>query len=125
MFNSIANGKYMKESIIVEKSFDFALSIIELYKQLTEAHEYVLSKQLLRSGTSIGANVQESQAGISKKDFINKMSIASKEARETRYWLMLLDKSQYVKLDYSQHLTDVTELIRMLTAIVKKAQKNI
>lgn len=125
MFNSIANGKYMKESIIVEKSFDFALSIIELYKQLTEAHEYVLSKQLLRSGTSIGANVQESQAGISKKDFINKMSIASKEARETRYWLMLLDKSQYVKLDYSQHLTDVTELIRMLTAIVTTAQKNI
>ncbi|MEQ8364037.1 MAG: four helix bundle protein [Cyclobacteriaceae bacterium] len=114
----------MKESIIVGKSFDFALTIIDLYRELVNKHEYVISKQILRSGTSIGANVEESQAGISKKDFTNKLSIASKEARETRYWLRLLDKSQYIKRDYTKYLEDVTELIKMLTAIVKTAQKN-
>lgn len=74
-----------KDNIILDKSFDFALRIIELYKQMTAQHEYVLSKQLLRSATSIGANVEEATAAISKKDFAAKMSIASKEARETRY----------------------------------------
>jgi four helix bundle protein len=69
--------------------------------------------------------VEESQAGISKRDFVNKLSISSKEARETRYWLRLLDKSQYISKDYSKYLADVTELIKMLTAIVKTAQRNI
>ena len=114
----------MKESIVLQKSFDFALTIIDLYRKLADKHEYVLSKQILRSGTSIGANVEESQAGISKRDFINKMSIASKEARETRYWLRLLDKSQFITYDYSKYLSDVNELIKMLTAIVKTSQKN-
>lgn len=114
----------MKDSIIVGKSFDFALTIIDLYRELVSKNEYVISKQVLRSGTSIGANVEESQAGISKKEFIHKLSIASKEARETRYWLRLLDKSQYIKRDYTRYLTDVTELIKMLTAIVKTSQKN-
>ena len=82
-----------KDNIILDKSFDFALHIIELYKQMTAQHEYVLSKQLLRSATSIGANVEEATAAISKKDFAAKMSIASKEARETRYWLRLIDKT--------------------------------
>jgi len=115
----------MKESIVAQKSFDFAISIIHLYKQLLKSNEYVLSKQLLRSATSIGANVNEALAGSSKKDFANKMSIASKEARETQYWLLLLDKSQLIKIDYSTYLEDSKELIRMLTAIVKTTQKNI
>ena len=91
-----------KENVIVTKSFDFALVIIELYKQMIEQKEFVLSKQLLRSGTSIGANIQEATAAISKKDFIAKMSIASKEARETKYWSQLLDRSKLVDLDFSK-----------------------
>jgi four helix bundle protein len=77
----------MSENRIIDLSFDFALDIIRLYSLLVESKEYVLSKQLLKSGTSIGANVEEANAGQSKRDFIMKMAIASKEARETRYWL--------------------------------------
>ena len=78
----------LNENLIMNKSYNFALMIIELYKYLSqEKREYVLSKQLLRCGTSIGANVQEAQAAISKKDFMAKMSISAKEALETRYWL--------------------------------------
>ncbi|UFH36977.1 four helix bundle protein [Flavobacterium acetivorans] len=113
-----------KENIIVTKSFDFALHIIELYKQLLKQKEYVVSKQLLRSGTSIGANVQEATAAISKKDFTAKMSISSKEARETKYWLQLLDRSKLVDLDYSKLIDDVDQLINILTAIVKSSQNN-
>jgi four helix bundle protein len=112
------------ENVILDKSFNFALSIIELYKILVEQREYVLSKQLLRSATSIGANVEEASAATTKKDFAYKMTISSKEARETRYWLKLLDKSQIVELNYSKYISDVTELIKILTAIVKTAQKN-
>jgi four helix bundle protein len=75
----------MSDSIIQGKSFQFALNIINLYKKLIAENEYIISRQLLKSGTSIGANVEEAQAGQSKKDFIAKMAIASKEARETRY----------------------------------------
>lgn len=114
-----------KENIILDKSFDFALGIIGLYKQLISEREFVLSKQLLRSATSIGANVEEATAAISKKDFTSKMSIASKEARETRYWLRLLDKSKLVNLDYTSHLNEVEQLINILTAIVKTSQGNI
>ncbi len=89
------------ENIILSKSFDFALKIIELYKQMTEQKEFILSKQLLRSGTSIGANVEEATAAYSKKDFAAKMSIASKEARETRYWLKLIKNSNLVLLSRS------------------------
>jgi len=80
---------------IDERTFEFALLIIELYRYLIVNNEYVMSRQVLRSGTSIGANVQEAQAAQSKKDFISKMTIASKEVRETDYWLRLLDKSGY------------------------------
>ncbi len=111
----------MKENVIVEKSFEFALSIIGLCKELRQHHEYVLADQLLRSGTSIGANVEEATAAQSKKDFVSKMSIASKEARESRYWLRLLDKSQTVKMDYSGYISDATEIVGILTAIVKTA----
>jgi len=115
----------MKENVILDKSIHFSLSVIQLYKKLIAANEFVMSKQLLRSATSIGANIHEAQAGVSKRDFANKMAIASKEAREAKYWLVLLDKSQYIKIDYSKYLNDVTELIKMLTAIVKTAQSGI
>ena len=114
-----------KESIIKEKSFEFALKIITLYKLLIENKEYIISKQLLRSGTSIGANVEEASAGISKRDFIAKMSISSKEARETHYWLRLLEKSNYINIDFKSYLKDCEEIINILTAIVKTGQKNI
>ncbi|MCP2729927.1 four helix bundle protein [Limnofasciculus baicalensis] len=109
----------MAESIIQKKSFEFALEIIELYRQLQDNREYVLSRQLLRSGTSIGANVEEASAGQSRKDFLSKMSIASKEARETQYWLRLLQRSKLVDIDVTNQLSHVNELIRILTSIVK------
>ena len=114
----------MRESIIEKKSFEFALKIIELYKKLLEQNEYVLSKQLLRSGTSIGANVTEATAAQSKKDFITKMSIASKEARETKYWLTLLSKSKLVNVNFNDYLLEIDELIKILTSIVKTSQES-
>lgn len=94
------------KSIVAEKSFDFALTIIDLYMQMKSDQEYVLSRQLVRSGTSIGANVEEALAGYSEKDFGAKMSISSKEARETHYWLRLIDKSPHFKFDVKNHLED-------------------
>ena len=114
----------MNKNIIKEKSFKFALKIIELYKILQSQKEFILSKQLLKSATSIGANVNESISAQSKRDFISKMSIANKEARETKYWLLLLNESQFIKKDYSIYLNDIEELIRILTAIVKSSQLN-
>ena len=107
------------EKKILELSFDFAISVIHLYKKLVERKEFILSKQLLRSGTSIGANVEEAIATQSRKDFVSKMSIASKEARETRYWLRLLSKSKIVDLDYQPYLENVEHVINILTKIVK------
>lgn len=112
----------LKENIILNKSFQFALQIIETYKILNKSNEYILSKQLLRSGTSIGANVREASAAQTKKDFIAKMSIASKEARETKYWLDLLQESKIVNNDYSSLLNQNEELIKILTKIVKTSQ---
>lgn len=109
----------MKESVVRTKSFEFALQVIALYKELQEKREFVLSKQLLRSGTSVGANIEEASAAQSRKDFISKMSIAAKEARETHYWLKLLDASRLADAGYSKPLQKVEELIRLLTAIVK------
>src|SRR6056297_530779 len=106
------------------KSFDFALSIIKLYKRLQAQNEYVLSKQLLRSGTSIGANINEASAAFSKKDFLYKMSIASKEARESLYWLELLKESDLVELKLEKELEDCVELIKLLTAIVKSTKNS-
>ena len=115
----------VKQNIILEKSFQFSLMIIETYKKLKNSNEYVLSKQLLRSGTSIGANVNEAGAAQTKKDFISKMSVASKEARETRYWLELLEKSGLVQMDYDDVLKEIDEIIKILTKIVKTSQQNI
>ena len=115
----------MKENIIKNKSFKFSLQIIQLYKELQSNKEYVLSKQLLRSSTSIGANVSESEAALTKKDFIHKLSISSKEARETLYWLELLEQSQLVELNYATYIKDVKELIRILTSIIKTSQASL
>ncbi|MBW4473869.1 MAG: four helix bundle protein [Stenomitos rutilans HA7619-LM2] len=115
----------MAESIIQKKSFEFSLEVIQLYKRLQGQREFVLSNQLLRSGTSIGANVEEASAGQSRKVLWAKMCIAAKEARETRYWLRLLQASQLVEVDLNSELSRVEELIRLLTSIVKTTRKTL
>ena len=116
----------MSENIIVDKSFDFAVRIVNLHKYLTiEQKEYVMSKQLLRSGTSIGANVSEAERAQSKADFISKMNIALKEANETNYWLKLLNKTDYLsRSQYDSINTDINELIKLLIAICKTSNLN-
>lgn len=114
----------MKENVIVEKSYAFALQIIALCRDLEAKHERNLSNQLFRSGTSIGANIEEAQAAQSRADFLSKMSIASKEARETRYWLRLLRDSELLSLDLRARTADAPlaaceEIVRILTSIVK------
>ena len=111
----------MSENAVVEKSFEFAVRIVNLYKYLLREHkEYVMSKQMLRSGTSIGANAAEAQRGQSRADFTAKMCIALKEANETQYWLKLLYRTEYItKVQYESMNTDVWELIGILTAICK------
>ena len=117
-----------KNNLIVDKTYHFSLMIIELYKFLSqEKKEYILSKQLLRCGTSIGANINEAQAAISKKDFIAKISIASKEARESRYWLSLLRDSGFIdpsKKKVIQLFSEIESMINITTKIVKSGQKN-
>ena len=93
---------------------------------MREQNEFILSKQVVRSGTSIGANVEEATAGQSRKDFISKMAISSKEARETNYWLRFLRDSQLCKdIDYKNLINESEEIIKILTAIVKTSQKEI
>ncbi|CAL66099.1 four helix bundle protein [Christiangramia forsetii] len=111
-----------KRSIVQDMAIKFALEIISLYKFLVKEKEFVISKQLLKSGTSIGANISEALAGQSRKDFIAKMSISSKEARETKYWLFLLQESQLVKYDFTKEIAACDEIVRLLTAIVKTSQ---
>ncbi len=111
----------MKESIVQTKSYAFSVKIIELYKFLVSTHkEYVLSKQILRSGTSIGANIEEAIGGQSRKDFLSKISISYKEARETHYWLRLLFDTNYITKEQKEELiNDVDELLRILGSIKK------
>ena len=113
----------MKENPVVTKSFDFAVRIVKLYKHLSQSKkEYTLAKQLLRCGTSIGANVAEAQRGQSKADFVAKMSIALKEANETHYWLRLLYQTEYLEKKQFESLNrDINELICLLTSICKTA----
>lgn len=110
--------------MIYKKSKDFAVRIIKLYQYLCDTkHEYVLSKQLLRSGTSIGANCREASKAQSRSDFISKMSISSKEAEETCYWLELLYETDYIdKKAYDSIYADAKELVCLLTSIVKTSQ---
>ena len=119
----------MNENTIYNKSFAFAKRIVRLYKFLNgKKKEFVLSKQLLRCGTSIGANVNEAIAAPqSKKDFVSKMAIASKEARETKYWIDLLIETDYLSGNEKHAITlqnDVEEIIKILTSIVKTSQEN-
>jgi len=111
----------MDKNVCAEKSFEFSVRIVNLCKYLHREHkEYVLSKQLLRCGTSIGANVSEAQRGQSKADFAAKMHIALKEANETEYWLKLLYRTEFLtKSQYTSLNADVQELLGLLTAICK------
>ena len=116
-----------KDNVILDKSFVFAVNIVKLYQYLCDnKKEYVLSKQLLRCGTSIGANVNEAQAAQSSNDFIAKISIASKEARECQYWLNLLLETGFLSLSeerISIVQREITEIIKLLTSIVKTMQE--
>ena len=115
----------MNQNAAVEKSFGFAVRIVNVYKYLAREHkEYILSKQLLRCGTSIGANISEAQRGQSKADFAAKMSIALKETNETQYWLKLLYHTEYLSASQYESLNaDVCELLGILTAICKTSNQ--
>lgn len=114
----------MKDSILLIKSKAFALRIVRLYKYLRDRKESVVAKQMLRSGTSIGANIAESRYAQSKSDFAAKLQIALKEAAETQYWLELLRDAKLVKSDkaFTSLCDDCTELIKLLTSSVKTAK---
>lgn len=114
----------MKENIIAVKSYAFAILIVELYKKLLTQNEYILSKQILKSGTSIGANVEEAIGGISKKDFRAKMSIAYKEARETNYWLRLLKDTHYIsQTEFESLNNNVTSILKILFKIIDSSKE--
>ncbi len=114
----------MKESVLRSKSFDFAFRVLNLYKHLQERHrEYVISKQVLRSGTSIGANIEEAKHGQSTVDFIHKLSIAQKEAAETSYWIKLLGRGVYINEKLANSLlADCEEIQKLLTASIKTSK---
>lgn len=117
----------MKTNVLKEKSYKFALRTVKLYQHLSvERKEYVLSKQVLRSGTSVGANVEEAYQGESKMDFIHKLSIANKEAFETHYWLRLVRDSVMLEAKIAESLmNDCDELQRMLVAAIKTSKSRI
>lgn len=119
------NISYMKDNIILGKSKKFALSVITLYQKLQDQKEFVLSKQLLRSGTSIGANVYESVFAQSKKDFFTKICIALKESHETLYWLELLRDSQLTNIDIEPFYSEWEEILKILIASKKTTEKSL
>lgn len=110
----------MDESLVQKKSFEFALSIIRLYKKLQARQEFILSSQLLRSGTSIGVNVEEAIMG-SGHSFVDSIALAAKEARETRYWLKLLQESRLVDIDVTHELSQINVLIDLFSQITQSA----
>ena len=114
-----------KDNIIQTKSYNFAVRIVKLYKHLSqEKKEFVLSKQLLRSGTSIGANVEEAIGGQSRKDFFAKLTIAYKEARESHYWIRLLKDTDFLSDKESESLiTDIEEILKIIGSIQKTIRK--
>jgi len=116
----------MRENIIKNKSFAFALRIIKLYQYLqSEKKEFILCKQVMRSGTSIGAMIRESEQAESKLDFIHKLAIAQKEANETEYWIELLHKSGYIdKVQYDSLFQEITEIRKLLSSIIKTSKEN-
>lgn len=116
----------MKENVVAVKSYLFAVQIIRLYQSLCkEKREYILSKQILRCGTSIGANVEEAIGGMSKKDFIAKMNISYKEARETNFWLRLLHDTDYLgKAEFIELENKCQELLKLLYTIIHSSKTN-
>ncbi len=112
------------KNLVLDKSFEFAIRIINLNKYLvSEKKEYILSKQILRSGTAVGALVREAQHAESNADFIHKLSIALKEANETDYWLLLLNKTEYIENKVYQSLNnDIQELLKLLVSIIKSSK---
>jgi four helix bundle protein len=124
--NRIKEEKKMKTNIIKEKSFDLSKEIVFLYQFLIkEKHEYILSKQLLRAGTSVGANTAEGVAGQSRKDFCHCLNIAYKEARETFFWLSLLKETNYLNPERADPvLSKCDETIRILCAILKTTNQS-
>jgi four helix bundle protein len=117
----------MAENIIKTKSFNFALRIVKLYQFLcSDKKEFVLSKQLLRSGTSVGAMVRESEQAESKSDFIHKLAIAQKEANESDYWLELLFQSEYLNvIQYQSLKSDILEINKILSSIIISTKQNL
>ncbi len=117
----------MRENIIKDKSFKFAIRIVKLYQFLvSDKKEYVLSKQLLRSGTSVGAMVREAEHSESKADFIHKMAIAQKEINESIYWLELLKETDYLSNQQYENINkDAIEVIKMITSIIKTTKANL
>jgi four helix bundle protein len=115
----------MRKNVLREKSFGFAVRIVNLFKYLCEKKkEFVLSKQILRSGTSVGAMVRESEHAESKNDFVHKMAIAQKEINETLYWLELLNATDYISTkEYESLNADAVEIIKMITSSLKTAKK--
>lgn len=116
----------MKENVVKDKSFTFAIRIVKLYKYLcADKKEYTLSKQLLRSGTSVGAMVREAEHAETKKDFLHKMAIAQKEINETIYWLDLLKETDYLALEHYESINiDAVEIIKIITSILKSTKNN-
>lgn len=116
-----------RDNILVDKSFAFAVRIVNLYKYLnSEKKEFVLSKQLLRSGTSIGANISEFQDAQSTNDFISKLSIALKEARESKYWIELLKETEYLTgREADSLINDLEELLKLLVSIIKTTKEKL
>ena len=116
----------MKENIVKNKSFAFAVRIVRLYQYLCkEKNEFVLSKQILKSGTSIGANIEEADGGISRAEFSNKISIAYKESKETHYWIRLLKETDYINDKiYNSLIEDCNEICKLLFSILKTTRIN-
>tara|TARA_Y100000031_G_C8198037_1_gene374738 strand:+ start:88 stop:453 length:366 start_codon:yes stop_codon:yes gene_type:complete len=116
-----------RDNLLARKSYDFSISVINIYKDIINVNkEYVLSKQLLRSGTAIGALIHESEFAQSKPDFISKLSISLKEANETKYWLALLNDTNYIDDNQFRKLNlEVQELIAILVASIKTAKKSL
>ena len=117
--------KYSYGGTYYKKTIEFSINLISLYKELLRNNEYIISKQLMRAGTSIGANAQEATSAQSRRDFISKMSIAAKEAKETRYWLIVLSEGKLINFDYAKLLGDIDEIIKILSNIIITAKNNL
>lgn len=114
-----------KPNIIVDRTFQFAVDIARLYKKLKQEKEFQIGNQLFRSAGSIGANVQEAQAAQSRKDFVSKMSIASKEARETSYWLKVIREAGLIETNLDALIKEIDEIINILTKIIKTSTEKL